>query len=214
MPAPSPWFPAVLKNSGQCAMMVSEENEDAIFVSAMRSKKGKYCVVFDPLDGSSNIDCGVSIGTIFGIYRADEVQGEEDALGAVLRPGTAMVAAGYCMYGSCTELMLSTGDGVNGFTLDPAVGEFVLTHENIKVKDKGAIYSINEGNSMYWDEVVTSWINHAKYPKDGSKPMALRCVGGPQRSYWDGWSPVLPAVLRGGVAVTAHNNRCMGCLTH
>ncbi|KAM0832883.1 hypothetical protein ACQ4PT_064601 [Festuca glaucescens] len=128
-------------------VLVSEENEEAIFVDA--PLRGKYCVCFDPLDGSSNIDCGVSIGTIFGIYM---IKHKDNAtLEDVLQPGTDMIAAGYCMYGSSCTLVLSTGNGVNGFTLDPSLGEFILTHPNIKIPNKGKIYSVNEGNARNWD---------------------------------------------------------------
>lgn len=108
--------------------MVSEENEDAIIVQDA-SMRGKYCVVFDPLDGSSNIDSGISIGTIFGVYQI--LEGKEDLVKNVLRPGREMVAAGYAVYGSFTTLVLSTGDGVNGYTLDPNLGEFILTNPNV-----------------------------------------------------------------------------------
>ena len=108
--------------------MVSEENEQEILVET--GLRGKYCVVFDPLDGSSNIDCGVSIGTIFGIYK---ISGDvkSASVSDVLVSGSQMVAAGYCMYGSTTVFMLSTGQGVNGYTLDPSIGEFILTHPNV-----------------------------------------------------------------------------------
>jgi len=136
-------FIKALISSGRTSILVSEENEQATFVEP--SKRGRYCVVFDPLDGSSNIDCGVSIGTIFGIYlRKDDSEG---TLNDVLQPGKNMVAAGYCMYGSSCTLVLSTGTGVNGFTLDPSLGEFILTHPDIKVPKKGKIYSVNEGNA-------------------------------------------------------------------
>jgi fructose-1,6-bisphosphatase len=122
-------FINALISSGRTNVLVSEENEEPIIVEA--SKRGRYCVVFDPLDGSSNIDCGVSIGTIFGIYMLKE--GSAGTLEDVLQPGFTMVAAGYCMYGSSCTFVLSTGAGVNGFTLDPSLGEFILTHPDIKV---------------------------------------------------------------------------------
>lgn len=113
-----------LRSCGNVAVMVSEENENAIFVNDATSK-GKYCVVFDPLDGSSNIDAGVSIGTIFGIYHIPAHS--KGDLADVLRPGREMVAAGYTMYGSFTILVLSTSEGVNGYTLDPVVTEVSLS---------------------------------------------------------------------------------------
>nr|CAB3465114.1 unnamed protein product [Digitaria exilis] len=140
-------FVKALVSSGRTCVLVSEENEEAIFVDP--ALRGKYCVCFDPLDGSSNIDCGVSIGTIFGIYMIKDK--DNVTLGDVLQPGTNMLAAGYCMYGSSCTLVLSTGNGVNGFTLDPSLGEFILTHPNIKVPKKGKIYSVNEGNAKNWD---------------------------------------------------------------
>ncbi|KAH9691694.1 Fructose-1,6-bisphosphatase [Citrus sinensis] len=121
-------FVKALISSGRTCILVSEEDEEAIFVEP--SKRGRYCVVFDPLDGSSNIDCGVSIGTIFGIYMMKD--SHEPTLDDVLQPGNNMLAAGYCMYGSSCTLVLSTGSGVNGFTLDPSLGEFILTHPDIK----------------------------------------------------------------------------------
>lgn len=116
-----------LTSSGKVSVLVSEENENAIFIQD-DTLKGKYCVVFDPLDGSSNIDSGVSIGTIFGIY---QVTDHKEPLKNVLKPGKEMVAAGYALYGSFTVLVLSTGNGVNGYTLDPSLGEFILTNPNV-----------------------------------------------------------------------------------
>ncbi|GAB2300023.1 Fructose-1,6-bisphosphatase, cytosolic [Dionaea muscipula] len=188
-----------LISSGRTSILVSEEDEEAIFVEP--AYRGKYCVVFDPLDGSSNIDCGVSIGTIFGIYMVKDVK--EPTLEDVLRPGTSMVAAGYCMYGSSCVLVLSTGSGVNGFTLDPSLGEFILTHPNIKTPKKGKIYSVNEGNAKNWDGptakyvrpcrsfymvqaycdciasicICPRYVENCKFPKDGSSPKSLRYVG-------------------------------------
>ncbi|KAI4321158.1 hypothetical protein MLD38_034576 [Melastoma candidum] len=121
-------FMKALVSSGRTCILVSEEDEEATFVEP--SKRGRYCIVFDPLDGSSNIDCGVSIGTIFGIYLMKD--GQEPTLEDVLQPGKHMVAAGYCMYGTSCTLVLSTGSGVNGFTLDPSLGEFIVTHPLIK----------------------------------------------------------------------------------
>ena len=115
-----------LTSSGKVKVMVSEENENIVIVQD-KALQGKYGVVFDPLDGSSNIDTGISIGTIFGIYRCDG-EAEEKAL---LKPGKEMVAAGYALYGSFTVLVLSTGNGVNGYTLDPNLGEFILTNPNV-----------------------------------------------------------------------------------
>ncbi|XP_028118555.1 uncharacterized protein LOC114316097 isoform X1 [Camellia sinensis] len=139
------------------------------------SKRGRYCVVFDPLDGSSSIDCGVSVGTIFGIYMVKDK--ENPTLDDVLQSGKNLLAAGYCMCGSSCMLVLSTGNGVNGFTLDPSIGEFILTHPDIKAPKKGKIYSTNEGNAQYWDEPTTKYVENSKFPKDGSSPKSLRYIG-------------------------------------
>jgi fructose-1,6-bisphosphatase I len=166
-------FVKALVSSGRTCVLVSEENEEAIFVDP--ALRGKYCVCFDPLDGSSNIDCGVSIGTIFGIYMIKDK--DNVTLGDVLQPGTNMLAAGYCMYGSSCTLVLSTGNGVNGFTLDPSLGEFILTHPNIKIPKKGKIYSVNEGNAKNWDAPTAKYVEKCKFPQDGSSPKSLRYIG-------------------------------------
>ncbi|PON90688.1 Fructose-1,6-bisphosphatase [Trema orientale] len=166
-------FLKALISSGRTCILVSEENEEPILVEP--SKRGRYIVVFDPLDGSSNIDCGVSIGTIFGIYTVKDQ--ENPTLEDVLRPGKTMVAAGYCMYGSSCTLVLSTGSGVNGFTLDPSLGEFILTHPNIKIPKTGKIYSVNEGNASNWDEPTAKYVENCKFPRDGSSPKSLRYIG-------------------------------------
>lgn len=166
-------FIKALVSSGRTCILVSEEDEEATFVEP--AKRGKYCVVFDPLDGSSNIDCGVSIGTIFGIYMMKDAH--EPTLDDVLQPGKNMLAAGYCMYGSSCTLVLSTGKGVNGFTLDPSLGEFILTHPDIKIPKKGKIYSVNEGNAKNWDGPTSKYVESCKFPEDGSSPKSLRYIG-------------------------------------
>eukprot|EP00126_Sphaerothecum_destruens_P006849 Sdes_comp19558_c0_seq2m11210 len=188
-------FINALKSSGKVSVMVSEENEDAILVEP--ALRGPYCAVFDPLDGSSNIDCGVSIGTIFGIYRVKE--NSEGKVSDVLRPGKEMVAAGYCMYGSSCCLVLCLGHEVHGYTLDPVticafysifriqgpikpssfhqtIGEFILTHDNIKIPPRGKTYSINEGNSLYWDAATKEYVESKKFPKKGN-PYSARYIG-------------------------------------
>ncbi|KAI0332135.1 fructose-1,6-bisphosphatase [Cubamyces sp. BRFM 1775] len=162
-----------LRASGKCAVLVSEELEEAVVIEDRY--KGKYCVVFDPLDGSSNIDAGVNIGTIFGIYHI--APGSKGTISDVLRPGSEMVAAGYTMYGSSANLVLSTGHGVNGYTLDAALGEFILTHPDIKIPPRGKIYSFNEGNSMYFHEPVVKYLNSIKYPANGKSPYSARYIG-------------------------------------
>lgn len=166
-------FVKALISSGRTSILVSEEDEEATFVEP--SMRGRYAVVFDPLDGSSNIDCGVSIGTIFGIYLVKDK--EKPTVDDVLQAGNNMLAAGYCMYGSSCMLVLSTGNGVNGFTLDPSLGEFILTHPNIKIPKKGKIYSVNEGNAKHWDKQTAKYVEKCKFPEDGSAPKSLRYVG-------------------------------------
>lgn len=159
-----------LDASKRCTVLVSEETEE--IVRCAPSQYGRYVCVFDPLDGSSNIACGVSIGSIFGIYRAPEIGVQEAS--DTLQPGKNMIAAGYCMYGSSTQLVLSIGSHVHGFTLDSSLGEFVLTHPHITVPAKGSIYSINEGNSQYWEEGMRRYIEHVK---NKEKPHSLRYIG-------------------------------------
>ena len=161
-----------LKFSRELCVLVSEELEDPLVIE--EALQGVYCVATDPLDGSSNIDCNVSTGTIFGVYKRmpGNTPGTED----VLRPGKELIAAGYCMYGSSTQLVLTTGNGVNGFTLDPSIGEFLLTHPNIKIPEKPkTVYSVNEGNSRYWDAATKKFVTQVK--SDGKKPYSLRYVG-------------------------------------
>jgi len=162
-----------LRASGKTAVLVSEENEQAIVIEGRY--KGKYCVVFDPLDGSSNIDAGVNVGTIFGVYHVQP--GSEGTIHDVLRPGSEMVAAGYTMYGSSANLVLTTGHGVNGYTLDAALGEFILTHPDIKIPPRGKIYSFNEGNSKYFHEPVVKYLESIKYPKGDKPPYSARYIG-------------------------------------
>jgi len=163
-----------LRASGKTAVLVSEENEEAIIIEA--KNKGRYCVVFDPLDGSSNIDAGVNVGTIFGIYHV--LEGSNGSVQDVLRPGSEMVAAGYTMYGSSANMVITTGQGVNGYTLDNALGEFILTHPDIKIPPRGKIYSFNEGNSKYFYPPVVNYLNSIKYPADEKKsPYSARYIG-------------------------------------
>lgn len=166
-------FINMLKSSFEVGVMVSEENETYIEVPA--GSRGKYVVSFDPLDGSSNIDCLVSIGSIFGIWKkvCDGPACESD----LIQSGRQMVAGGYAIYGSATMLVLSTGTGVNGFTLDPSIGEFVLSDPDMKIPSRGKIFSINEGYAQYWEEDVTEYIRQCKFPGEGKSPMNARYVG-------------------------------------
>jgi fructose-1,6-bisphosphatase I len=166
-------FITSLKRSRAVTIMVSEENEKVVTVD---DQSGHYCAVFDPLDGSSNIDANVSIGTIFGIYKKNS-KGEPSTEKDVLQPGSKLVAAGYTMYGSATLLVLTTGKGVNMFTFDPTSGEFVLSHANVKTPAKKNIYSINEGYSKFWHEPLKKYINHIKDPKTDKDIYSQRYVG-------------------------------------
>jgi fructose-1,6-bisphosphatase I len=161
---------------GHVCVMASEEDESIIPIPP-QYPAGKYVLMFDPLDGSSNIDVNISIGTIFSIHRRVTESGpgtEKDCL----QPGLRQVAAGYIIYGSSTMLVYTTGDGVHGFTLDPLVGEFFLSHENIRIPPTAPTYSINEGNRGKWTPGVTRWVDTLK-TKDapGGKPYGLRYVG-------------------------------------
>jgi len=163
--------------SGKIAMMASEEIETEIVVESCED--AKYTVVFDPLDGSSNIDANVSVGTIFGIMRvqSDVANGEEPSVDKdLLQTGEHLVCSGYAMYGDATLLVLTFGDVVNGFTLDPQIGEFILTHRNIRIPEKGKIYSVNEGNSKSWDPVMRAYVEKCKDPPLG-KPKKARYIG-------------------------------------
>lgn len=164
-------FINAMKSSGMVKILVSEEQEDLIVFEG----GGKYAVCTDPIDGSSNIDAGVSVGTIFGVYKL-----KDDSKGSikdVLRKGTEMVAAGYTMYGASAHLMLTTGYGVNGFTLDSQLGEFILTQPNLKIPEFRSIYSVNEGNSLYWPEYVKKYIADLKEVQDNGKPYSARYIG-------------------------------------
>ncbi|MBP6459696.1 MAG: class 1 fructose-bisphosphatase [Crocinitomicaceae bacterium] len=139
-------FIKMFEMGGEVCGIGSEENDNYMAFKSETSKNGKYVVLFDPLDGSSNIDVNVSIGTIFSIYHRVSPIGTEATLEDMLQPGDKQVAAGYVLYGSSTMLVYTTGNGVNGFTLDPTIGEFCLSHANMKTPETGRIYSMNEGN--------------------------------------------------------------------
>jgi fructose-1,6-bisphosphatase I len=163
--------------TGRLAVMASEEDEDIIPIPP-EYQCGRYVLVFDPLDGSSNIDVNVSIGTIFGIYRRVTEDGpgtKED----VLQPGRKLEAAGYVIYGPSTMLVYSTGTGVHGFTLDPGVGEFLLSHPDIKFPEKPKYYSVNQGYEKFWSEGMrryTNWLQGLE-PDQPSKPLSGRYIG-------------------------------------
>ncbi len=171
-------FKHILKYSGHVCAMASEEDEDLI-LGPTYTNSGKYVVLLDPLDGSSNIDANVSIGSIFAIYRRVSNPGGPGAMEDFLQPGKNIVAAGYVLYGSSTMMVYSAGNGVHGFTLDPSVGTFILSHPNLKIPDKCGIYSVNEGNYHKWSRGVQLYIDHCKGigPEAREKPMSARYIG-------------------------------------
>lgn len=166
-----------MDHGGHLCVMASEEEEDIIHIPQKHSI-GKYVLLFDPLDGSSNIDANVSIGTIFSIYKRITSDGQPGTLEDCLQPGLNQVAAGYIVYGSSTVLVYTAGEGVHAFTLDPAFGEFILSHENIQIPRKGSIYSINEGNYKYWPDGLKKYIKYLQAADErGSTPYTARYIG-------------------------------------
>lgn len=141
---------SVMGHTGRVCVMASEEDDELIPIPP-GWPQGKYAVLFDPLDGSSNIDVNAAVGTIFSIYRRQSMEGQ-GTLADVMQPGALQVAAGYVMYGSSVMLVYSTGQGVHGFTLDPSIGEFLLSHEDIRIPEVGTYYSVNESNFARWSK--------------------------------------------------------------
>lgn len=167
-----------LSKGGEVCAMASEENDDMIPLQGFYSKSGKYVVCIDPLDGSSNIDVNVSIGTIFSIYRRVTEPGTEPNLTDVLQAGNKLVGAGYVVYGTSTMLVYSTGAGVNGFTLDPSIGEFCLSHPDILTPKDGKVYSINEGNAAEFPQGVKTYLDWVKGTnKEENRPYTARYIG-------------------------------------
>jgi fructose-1,6-bisphosphatase I len=165
-----------MERSGLLCAMTSEENADVIEIPD-DMPKGSYVLAFDPLDGSSNVDANASIGTIFSIHKRI-VQDGCGSLDNFLRYGYEQVAAGYFLYGSSTMLVYTAGQGVHGFTLDPSVGEFLLSHQNITMPERGKIYSVNEGYTDFWDERTRAAVNYFKSSKnDRGKPYTARYIG-------------------------------------
>jgi len=171
-------FTAALSNSGECCGIASEENQEIITFDDQLSNDAKYIVCMDPLDGSSNIDVNVSIGTIFSIYRRISPRGQKAQLEDFLQEGNKQIAAGYVIYGSSTMLVYTTGMGVNGFTLDTGIGEFCLSHPNIKTPEVGKIYSLNEGNYNKFPEGVKKYIKYCQEEdKETKRPYSARYIG-------------------------------------
>jgi fructose-1,6-bisphosphatase I len=165
-----------MKQAGVLFAMASEENADIIEIPE-DMPRGSYLLIFDPLDGSSNIDVNVNIGTIFSIHKKTSDR-PYVTLEDFLKRGSDQVAAGYFLYGPSTMLVYTTGNGVNGFTLDPSVGEFLLSHPDIRIPDTGKVYSINEAYTAYWDDNVKLVVNYFKSPEnEKGKPYAARYIG-------------------------------------
>nr|1DBZ_A Chain A, FRUCTOSE-1,6-BISPHOSPHATASE [Pisum sativum]1DBZ_B Chain B, FRUCTOSE-1,6-BISPHOSPHATASE [Pisum sativum]1DBZ_C Chain C, FRUCTOSE-1,6-BISPHOSPHATASE [Pisum sativum]1DBZ_D Chain D, FRUCTOSE-1,6-BISPHOSPHATASE [Pisum sativum] len=183
-------FSNCLRSSGRTGIIASEEED--VPVAVEESYSGNYIVVFDPLDGSSNLDAAVSTGSIFGIYSPNDESlpdfgddSDDNTLGTeeqrcivnVCQPGSNLLAAGYCMYSSSVIFVLTIGKGVFVFTLDPLYGEFVLTQENLQIPKSGKIYSFNEGNYKLWDENLKKYIDDLKEPGPSGKPYSARYIG-------------------------------------
>lgn len=171
-------FMGVLRHGISCAGIGSEELDDLVIFDDEISNKSKYVCLFDPLDGSSNIDVNVSIGTIFSIYRRVSPLGSPATKDDFLQEGKKQVAAGYVIYGSSTMLVYATRRGVNGFTLDPSIGEFSLSHPDIKCPENGKIYSVNHGNFFQYDKNVQAYIDTCqKKDKSNGGPYTQRYIG-------------------------------------
>ncbi len=163
-------------HTGRLAVMASEEEPEIIPIPD-RFPKGKYVLLFDPLDGSSNIDVNVSVGTIFGIFRRRSPEGTPGTLEDVLQPGRDLAAAGYIIYGSSTMMVYTTGQGVHGFTLDPSIGEFLLSHPNIRLPKKPKYYSVNQSNQRYWSTGVQRFTNYVQGMDEGYQGLSARYIG-------------------------------------
>lgn len=189
---------SALERSAITCMVISEENDGIV---RLRSQGGKYIVYLDPLDGSSNIDVNVSIGSIFSIYarepRFDPTIKEEDAL----QPGTRQVAAGYVLYGSSTTLAYTTGLGVSLFTLDPSIGEFILSDRTVKIPEKGNIYSINEGSYNSWDLGLKKYIKYCQEEDaESGRPYSARYIGSMV-------ADIHRTLVKGGIFIYPHSKR-------
>ncbi|MCL6296284.1 class 1 fructose-bisphosphatase [Jejuia spongiicola] len=157
--------------------IASEEEDDFISINSQdENNQNKYVVLIDPLDGSSNIDVNVSVGTIFSIYRRVTPVGTPVTLDDFLQKGSQQVAAGYVVYGTSTMLVYTTGDGVNGFTLNPAIGSFYLSHPDMKFPEDGNIYSVNEGNYTHFPQGIKNYIKYCQ-KEEGDRPYTSRYIG-------------------------------------
>lgn len=168
----------VLRSSQECAGIASEENDNFISFDDEFSKRSKYVVLFDPLDGSSNIDVNASIGTIFAIYKRVSPLGEACTYADFTQPGNKLMASGYVIYGSSTMLVYATRLGVNGFTLEPSIGEFCLSHPNLQCAEDGSIYSLNQGNSLLYEPETLHFLEYCMAENKAEKrPYKHRYIG-------------------------------------
>ncbi|MNU30881.1 Fructose-1,6-bisphosphatase class 1 [compost metagenome] len=168
----------VLKRSEHCAGIASEENDDFVAFEDEFSINSKYVVLFDPLDGSSNIDVNAPIGTIFSIYKRVSELGQPVTAEDFLQDGTKLMAAGYVIYGSSTMLVYATRLGVNGFTLEPSIGEFCLSHPDMQMKEDGNIYSLNQGNTIKFEEATCQFLQYCmEEHKEEKRPYSHRYIG-------------------------------------
>jgi fructose-1,6-bisphosphatase I len=171
-------FVGVLRHGISCAGVASEELDDIVVFDDPVSNNSKYICMFDPLDGSANIDVNVSIGTIFSIYRRVTEKGTPAQLQDFLQPGNRQVAAGYVIYGSSTIFVYATRRGVNGFTLDPSIGEYSLSHPDIKCPESGSIYSVNHGHFFRYPDSVKKYIDVCQHKnKSNGGPYTQRYIG-------------------------------------
>ncbi len=161
-----------LTNSGEVCGIASEELEDILNVPSVAGKESNYVIVMDPLDGSSNIDVNVSVGTIFSIFRRKSPANGPCNINDFLQLGSDLVASGYVLYGTSTLIVYTTGDGVNGFTLDPSIGEFCLSHPNIRIPEDGGYYSVNQGYYLKFDLEMRRYIDHCS-----DQNLGLRYIG-------------------------------------
>jgi len=170
-------FIQTLTNRNIVCGIASEEEENFITINSQdENHQNKYIVLIDPLDGSSNIDVNVSVGTIFSVYRRVTPVGTPVQLEDFLQKGSQQVAAGYIVYGTSTMLVYTTGDGVNGFTLNPAIGSYYLSHPNIKFPENGTIYSVNEGNYIHFPQGIKNYIKYCQ-KEEGNRPYTSRYIG-------------------------------------
>ncbi|MCK5793044.1 MAG: class 1 fructose-bisphosphatase [Ketobacter sp.] len=171
-------FKNALAQRGVVCGIASEEEEEFVKFEETKNCDGKYVVLIDPLDGSSNIDVNVSVGTIFSVYQRVSPVGTQVTEADFLQPGHKQIAAGYVIYGSSTMLVYSTGNGVNGFTYDPTIGVFCLSHPNLEIPTDGTIYSINEGNYVHFPEGVKKYIKYCQEEDaDTKRPYTSRYIG-------------------------------------